>query len=232
MQPKISAIIFDMDGLMLDTERIAQQAWRAAGAEWDYTLPDAVYLSVVGRTVRDTEASFLEAFGPEFPFRAMYDRKQEITDDLIAQHGIPTKPGLWELLEQIESLGLAKAVATSTARPRATQKLTLTRLIDRFPFIVCGNEIPRGKPAPDIFLSAAEKLNVSPQHCLVLEDSEAGIKAAHAAGMTPVMVPDMKQPSPEIQTLAFRVLDSLHAVRPLLHDVQVVTSDYTDGKSK
>jgi HAD superfamily hydrolase (TIGR01509 family) len=214
----LSAIIFDMDGLMLDTERINQIAWRRAAAEWGYTFPDEVYLAAVGRTVRDTKALFRRTFGPDFPFEAMYQRKQGYADAYIGEQGLPLKPGLLELLDLVEGLSLAKAIATSTVRSQALKKLTMVGLINRFEILVCGDEIPRGKPAPDIFLAAAERLQVSAAGCLVLEDSEAGIRAAHAAGMQSIMIPDMKQPTPEIASLAYKVLPSLAEVGVLLRN--------------
>ena len=214
-----SAIIFDMDGLMLDTERIGRLAWQRAAAEWGYTLPDDLYLAVVGRTVRDTQEVFRRAFEPDFPFEAMYQRKQQHVEAYIAEHGLPLKAGLLELLDLVERLSLPKTVATSTARPQALKKLALTGLLDRFEIIVCGNEIPNGKPAPDIFLAAAERLRQPAQYCLVLEDSEAGIRGAHAAGMTSVMVPDLKPPTPEIAALAYQVLPSLTEVSVLLQNL-------------
>jgi HAD superfamily hydrolase (TIGR01509 family) len=213
-----SAVIFDMDGLMLDTERINQMAWRRAAAEWGYTFPDEIYLVAVGRTVRDTKALFRRTFGPDFPFEAMYQRKQDYVDAYIGNQGLPLKSGLLELLDLVEGLSLAKAIATSTIRSQALKKLTIAGLIDRFETIVCGDEIPKGKPAPDIFLAAAERLQVLAAGCLVLEDSEAGIRAAHAAGMRPIMIPDMKQPTPEIAALAYKVLSSLFEVEALLQN--------------
>ncbi|MEM7034015.1 MAG: HAD family phosphatase [Chloroflexota bacterium] len=214
--PIIKAIIFDMDGLMIDTERLAQRAWRKASAEWNYMLSDETYLSVVGRNVKDTEAMFLESFGPDFPFREMYDKKQTYMYEDMEQNGIPIKPGLPALLDFIGNQNLAKAIATSTARPTAIKKLTITGLINSFSTIVCGDEVAHGKPAPDIFLKAASALGMPPENCLVLEDSEAGVKGAHTAGMTPIMVPDMKYPSDEIRQLVYRVLDSLVELPALL----------------
>jgi len=216
----LTAIIFDMDGLMLDSERIAQQAWQQAGAAQGYEIPTEVYLQAVGRTKQDTEATFKQALGQDFPFETLYDHKQQLVDQIIAQ-GIPTKPGLFELLDLIDQWGLQKAVATSTARPIATKKLSSSGLLGRFETIVCGDEIPNGKPAPDIFLTAAGLLNVPPAQCMVLEDSEAGIQAAHAAGMKPVMVPDLKQPSAEVAALAYSVSSSLLAIPAILQNLKM-----------
>ena len=214
-QPMIRAVIFDMDGLMLDTERLAQQAWQHAGAELGYPLPDELYLQAIGRTAVATEALLRNGFGADFPFPAIYARKQQYYHEALAQ-AIPTKTGLFELLALVDRLGLPKAVATSTARPLAIKKLTTAGLFPHFAVIVCGDEIANGKPAPDIFLAAAAKLAIAPAHCLVLEDSPAGIQAAHAAGMVPIHVPDLIAATPETRRLAYQVVPSLHEVRPLL----------------
>lgn len=212
----ICAVIFDMDGLMLDTERLAQIAWQKAGAERGFSFPVDVYLAAVGRTKQDTGIIFQQAFGASFPFDELYARKQELFYTMLESEPIPTKAGLFELLDLVDELGLAKAVATSTARPLALKKLTTTGLLARFTTIVGGDEVAHGKPAPDIFLAAAARLGVDAARCLVLEDSEAGVWAAHAAGMTPIMVPDLKTPSTEVAKLARMVVSSLHEVVALL----------------
>lgn len=212
----ITAILFDMDGLMIDTERMAQRAWQQAGAEFGFTLPDALYLQAVGRTAKATEALFCAGLGADFPFAAVYARKQHYLYTAIAEEGIPTKPGLAELLDRVDRQGIAKAVATSTARDLAIKKLTAAGLFNRFTTMVCGDEVAQGKPAPDIFLAAAAKLGVAPTHCLVLEDSSAGIQAAHAARMRALWVPDLIAPSPEIAALADGVVSDLHGVGALL----------------
>lgn len=212
----IDAVIFDMDGLMLDTERLAQQAWQQAGAELGYSLPDEIYRQAIGRTAQATAEIFRAHLGLESPFEAIYQRKQTYYHNAIEEGRVARKHGLLELLELLDQRTLPKAVATSTARPLALQKLAATALLDRFPTIVCGNEVPNGKPAPDIFLAAAAKLDIAPAHCLVLEDSPAGIRAAHAAGMIPILIPDLVTPPPEICALAYKVVSSLHDVRSWL----------------
>lgn len=212
----ITAILFDMDGLLIDTERMAQRAWQQAGAEFGFTLPDALYLQAVGRTAKATEALFCAGLGADFPFAAVYARKQHYLYTAIEEEGIPTKPGLAELLDRVDRQGIAKAVATSTARALAIKKLTAAGLFNRFATMICGDEVAQGKPAPDIFLAAAAKVGVAPAHCLVLEDSSAGIQAAHAAGMRAIWVPDLIVPSPEITALASSVVSDLHQVGALL----------------
>lgn len=201
---------------MIDTERMAQRAWQRAGAEFGFTLPDALYLQAVGRTAKATEGLFRAGLGVDFPFEAVYARKQHYLYTAIEEEGIPTKPGLLELLDLVDQQGIAKAVATSTARVLALKKLTAAKLLHRFDTMVCGDEVPNGKPAPDIFLAAAAKLGVAPMNCIVLEDSSAGVQAAHAAGMRAIWVPDLIQPSPEIMALAYCVLRDLHQVMDLI----------------
>ena len=217
LENPIKSIIFDMDGLMLDTERIARISWKRAAADWDRTLSDELFAAITGLTAPDANAVLQEAFGPTFPVKEARARRQQYYRAYIAEHGIAIKPGLQQLLAQIETLGLPHAVASSTAREGVIHKLTITDLIDRFETLVGGDEVANGKPAPDIFLTAATRLAVAPRHCMVLEDSEPGIQAAHAAGMLPVMVPDVKQPSPEVEALAYAVLPSLNEVVPLLN---------------
>lgn len=216
LQPPITAVIFDMDGLMIDTERMAQRAWQRAGAEFGFTLPDELYLQAVGRTAKSTAELFRAGMGATFPFEDVYERKQHYLYTAIEEEGIPTKAGLVELIALLDRLALAKAVATSTARVLAIKKLTAAGLLHHFDTLVCGDEVPHGKPAPDIFLAAAAKLGVAPDQCVVLEDSSAGIKAAQAAGMRAIWVPDLIQPTPELTPLAFRVLADLHQVVALL----------------
>jgi HAD superfamily hydrolase (TIGR01509 family) len=212
----IKAFIFDMDGLMLDTERIAERAWTMAMAERGYLYTSEINLKVIGRTLVDTKLIFGEVFGAGLPFDEIYQRKLRYSNHIISQEGIPIKPGLVDLLAELKIRGYQVAVGSSTERETLIKKLSLVGLIDQFGVIVCGDEVESGKPAPDIFLEAARRLGVSPQACVVLEDSENGIKAAHAAGMVPIMVPDLKPPTEEMEGMAYRILNSLAEVIDLI----------------
>ncbi|MGB9594014.1 MAG: HAD family hydrolase [Anaerolineae bacterium] len=211
-----SAVILDMDGLMLDSERMARDAWRRALADWGLVLPDGLYFQLIGREAADTKSILARAYGPALPVEEAYARKQRYLEEAMLRGGIPTKPGLHALLDFLDARGIRKAVASSTHRPLVIQKLRLTGLLGRFDVLVCGDEVRNGKPAPDVFLLAAERLGVRAGDCIVLEDSEAGIRAARAAGMTPILVPDLKPPSPEVAALAHRVFPSLEHVREYL----------------
>lgn len=204
----VRAVIFDMDGLMFDSERLAREAWRDALAERGYVLDEAVYLRAVGRTVEEAQAVFVEAFGPDLPIAEIEASKARRLRDLL-DPAPPLKPGLLALLDVLDGLGLRTAVASATATGEVRRRLAAVQLDDSFDAVVGGDEVRAGKPAPDLFLRAAQRLGVAAEECLVLEDSEAGIRAAAAAGMVPVMVPDLVQPSPACRALAAYVVGSL-----------------------
>ena len=208
----LSAVIFDMDGLMLDTERLAPPAWRdakdAIGADFDMSLLDAM----VGRNYQDCRAIIIERHGESFPTDRLMGAWHVAYDAIVERDGIAVKHGLAGLLDWLEEVGIPKAVATSTRRSRAIPKLANAGLAARFTALVGGDEVARGKPAPDIFLLAAERLGAPPSACLVLEDSAPGVRAALAAGMTPIMVPDQHAPPPDILATAILVLPSLEHV--------------------
>ncbi|GIX49792.1 MAG: hydrolase [Candidatus Tectimicrobiota bacterium] len=211
-----TAVICDLDGLLLDTERLARWAWQRAAADWHYTLSDELYLTLVGRTEADSEQLLRQAFGPAFPLRAVQRRAWDYMQQAIATEGLRLRPGAAELLAFLEARGIARAVATSSEQHFALQKLRGSGLHAYFATVVTGSEVPRGKPAPDLFLRAAQQLGRPPQQCLVLEDAAAGVQAAHAAGMAVIMVPDLVPPTAAVAALAHRVLPSLVAVRAYL----------------
>lgn len=212
----VRLVIFDMDGLMFDTERIAVDAWRSAGEQLGFPIPPELVIETIGLNQRDTEATLLRRLGKGFPYEEARRLCIRYTEEIIARNGVPVKEGLFELMEALGSAGVPKAVATSTERARALRLLELAGVRSRFDAIVCGDEVERGKPSPDIFLAAAAKLQIDPACCVVLEDSESGLMAAHRAGMLPILVPDLKAPSAEALALAFKVFRSLTEVRRFL----------------
>lgn len=211
----VGAVIFDMDGLMFDTERHARTAWFRAMSECGYELDDGVYIRAIGRDSLACRAIFIEAFGPELPIEAIESSASLYLRDLI-EPVPPMKPGLLKLLDDIDGLGVPMAVASSTARAEVVRRLGVCRIAPRFRAVVGGDDVAFGKPAPDLFLRASRLLGVAPADCVVLEDSAAGIRAAAAAGMTPVMVPDMVEPSVLSLELAAHVVPSLADVIEVL----------------
>jgi len=211
----VEAVVFDMDGLMLDTEPLYKVAWQQASAELGYDLDDASYMKLVGRPTADCEQELLAQFGERFPLGMFRPRWAQLWR-AAADEGIPTKPGLHELLAFVEERGLRAAVATSSEVEYATFSLQQAGLAHRFDVVVTGDQVARGKPAPDIYLEAARRLGVEPRCCIALEDSEAGIVAAAGAGMVALLVPDWTRPSAVAVQAAYRVCDSLREARDLI----------------
>jgi HAD superfamily hydrolase (TIGR01509 family) len=207
------AVIFDMDGLMLDTESLGTRTWQDASAQTGIDFDLDLLRSMIGRNYRDCRVMLREHYGPAYPVEQLTAACLVAFDAIVAREGIAQKPGLTELLDWLERENVPRAVATSTRRDRAQAQLTQQRLFDRFAALVGGDEVAIGKPAPDIFLMAAQRLAVPAADCVVLEDSEPGVRAALAAGMMPIMVPDLHAPSAALLARAPLVL-------PTLHDVQ------------
>jgi len=187
-----AAVVLDMDGLMLDSERVERWAWRRACAARGFDFDDPFHRTLVGRRDADVRADLYRRFGAAFPLEDIQAEAHTLWLGQVREQGMPHKPGLCELLEAIDELGLPKAVATSSIRPRV--ELSLGALAARFDAIVCGDEVREGKPDPEIYLRAAERLGVDPTTCLALEDSAAGLTAAECAGMVAVLVPDLVEP--------------------------------------
>lgn len=210
---RISAVIFDVDGLMLDTERLAFGAWTKALEERGYHLEYPDYIKLVGRSVRDGEDILKEVYGAGFPYYEVFGRRQKILEQGYLENGIPHKPGLLGLLDFLKSKKVWLAVFTSGQRAVVQNKLAIAGLIDYFEVLVTADDVKSSKPSPEGFLLAASRLGVAPENCVVLEDSEPGVRAAKAAGMLPIMVPDLKQPDAGTAALAYRIFPSLVEVQ-------------------
>lgn len=206
---KLSLVIFDMDGLIFDTERLAITAWQLAGADLGIDIPVSVITEAIGTDIHGTEKIFKDRLGQELPFERLKTLRFDHTWRLIGQNGVPLKKGVYELLTLLEAKAIPRAVATSTDRGKTEELLRRADLMSRFNFLVCGDEVARSKPEPDIFLAAAKRLHCDPRECMVLEDSERGIIAASRAGMFPILVPDLKPPAPAVRALAHRECQSL-----------------------
>lgn len=206
------AVIFDMDGLLLDTEPLAERAWRDAAGTLGVGFDAELARAMVGRNWIDCQAMVRTRYGADYPVDALLASWHAAYDAIVEREGLVLKPGVVELIDWLDELSLPLAVATSTRRARARVKLERTGLYARFRVVVGGDEIARGKPAPDIYVEAARRLDVATPGCLALEDSEPGVRAALAAGMTPIMVPDLHPPSAELVALEPMVMTTLHDV--------------------
>ena len=206
------AVIFDMDGLLLDSEPLYRMTWKAAGSSLGFPIDDVLYERFVGRGNAESEQVLARHFGEDFPLEEFRKRWSRDFDERLAT--IARKPGAIELLDALEKCGIPKALATSS--PRVLALRCLGDLASRFAALAFGDEVSHSKPAPDLFLLASQRLGIAPADCLVLEDSEAGVRAARAAGMDVIMVPDLVAPSEEVASMATRVCATLREVGGLM----------------
>jgi len=208
------AVIFDMDGLMLDSERAITTCLHHAAEELGHDIEPDYWLGMVGKGDAACRAMLAARIG-EAPATLLLARCHALYDAVVAK-GVPLRPGIMELLDLLVARGIPRAVATSTRRPLALRKLEAAGLLPRFDVVCTSSDVAHPKPAPDIYLLAAAQLRVAPAQCLVLEDSPTGVRAALAAGMTPIQVPDLLAPDEEVRALGHRIVASLAEAQRLL----------------
>ncbi len=216
---RIRAAIFDMDGLMLDTEPIYRRAWTLAIADCGFTLEASQYEQLVGRSNDDCDRFMAEQFGSDYPVERCRELRDRYWRLHIAEDGIPLKSGLYDLLDYLDRCQIPTAIATASLRSEAALSIANSGIGKRFRYSTAGDEVARNKPAPDIYIETARKLKVEPYQCLVFEDSNAGATAAIRAGAIAIVVPDLQPPEPAVIEGAYSVVDSLHTARQLLETV-------------
>lgn len=212
----IKAVLFDMDGLMFDTERLWTEVWLDVGEQAGLPMTLEIVEAMRGRNLEGCRQVCCNAFGAGFDFDAFLELARAGMDRRVEARGLPKKPGLDELLAELGRRGLPAVVGTSTRRVTTERYLAKAGVAGCFKGQVCGDEVTSGKPAPEVFLKAAALAGVEPADCMVLEDSPNGIRAGAAAGCKAVMVPDLAQPDEELRGLAAAIVPDLFAVIDLL----------------
>jgi HAD superfamily hydrolase (TIGR01509 family) len=212
----IKAVLFDMDGLLLDTESLAMRGLEQAAAAMGISAPESFRHAMIGVPADHCRVLIEERFGLGFPAEDYLAAASRHMNIMIEAGALQLKPGVRCLLSHLEALEIPKAVATSSSRVKAECHLRHTGILDRFDAVVTRDDVARGKPHPDLFLQAAERLGMRAEQCLALEDSYNGVRAAHAAGATVIMVPDLLPPTNEMREKCALVATDLHAVRPLI----------------
>ena len=211
-----SAFIFDMDGVIFDSERAEFNEWKLMSEKYGFPNLEEPYVKCIGSNAPTTRQIFLDYYGADFPYDAYCEEKRQNFHAKYDHGRLPLKPGVRELLESLKGKGFRIAIASSTRTQTVREEIGDAGLLDYFDEIIGGDMAERSKPAPDIFLKAAEALGAAPESCCVIEDSHNGIRAASAAGMFPVMVPDMLPPDEIMREKAGLILDSLNDIRELM----------------
>ena len=205
------AIICDMDGLLVDSERLERRVWQAAAAEMGVAMTDAQFATFVGHPVDECERLLVQYYGAAFDLAAYRERRHRLMHDIVAREGVPLRPGALAWLDFVAARGIPLAVATSSAPPLVHERIG--DMLHRFAAVVTRADVARGKPHPDIYMKAASLLAADPRDCLALEDSPTGARAAIAAAMPVIIVPDLVRPPDDLIPLTAGVYESLDAVR-------------------
>lgn len=212
----VEAILFDMDGLVLDTEKLYTRFWQEAANALGYPMTKEQALGMRSLNRGAGLAKMQSYFGPSVDYDLIRGKRIEMMDAFVEKEGVTLKPGIHELLAYLKKQGIKTAIATSSPLERTVLYLTSVGLEKSFDELVSGYMVEKGKPEPDIYLYAAKKLGVSPGNCMVLEDSPAGILAAHRAGCLPVMIPDQDEPEEATEKLLYAKAENLSSVISLL----------------
>lgn len=216
---KIKAVVFDMDGVLFDTESISIKVWKQIGEEMGVENIDLAVYGCVGMNRADIVRFFYQHYGEDFPVEKYLQMASERCNRVIVQDGLPIMKGAQELLAHLKKENYLIGLASSTRKSRVLQHLQESGLTEYFSVVIGGDMVEYSKPEPDIYLKACQELGVEPEEAIAIEDSPNGIRSAHAAGMYTVMVPDMIAPTPEIEALYWRCCDNLLEVKELLQQL-------------
>ncbi|WP_417307814.1 HAD family hydrolase [Devosia sp.] len=207
-----AAAVFDMDGTLIDSEAVFRDIVFDVSSELGFEMTDSVHHSMIGNTHEHTSKVLAEAYGVSFPY-AIFDDMCRTKMQSRMEIAVPLKSGVVELLDELKARKIPMAVATSSRSAAAISHLGGAGILDRFDTVVSRDDVINPKPHPEPYLTAAGRLGIAPELCLAVEDSHTGVRAAVAAGMQTIMVPDIVHPNEEIIALCHDVLESLHHLR-------------------
>ena len=213
------AVLFDMDGLVIDTEKHYQKAWIQAAKEMGFNMTVNEQLYLRSCTKKYAEPIMQKFFGTDFDYDKVRDRRKEIMDEELKKFGIEKKPYVDEILDFLKEKGIKRALVTATPEKRAREYLKETKLENKFDQIICADMVKNSKPDPDVYLFACKQVNYNPSDCLALEDSPNGVRSANSAGVDVIMVPDLSEPDEETAKIILKRAGSLKDVISFLQEL-------------
>ena len=214
--PVIRGVLFDMDGLVLDTEKLYSRFWMEACHFYGFPMTYEQSLEMRAANSRVGEENLRRFFGPSVDYATVRNKRVELMDAFVEIEGVEPKPGIFQLMDYLEEWGIPAAICSSSPADRIELHLSSLGLYHRFAAICSGYDVPCGKPAPDIYLHGAASLGLAPEECLALEDAPLGIESAFRAGCVPVMIPDQAPPDEQTRTMLYAKADSLLDIIELL----------------
>lgn len=216
MSGAIKGVLFDLDGTLIDTEKLYQRFWVEAANRLGYPMKHEHALAIRAMAAVYAEPLLRQLVCPEFDYHAVRELRREIMEAYIDEHGVEAKPGLLPLLEALKARNLRIGLATATPEPRARKYLRMVGAEAYFDAVTCASMVKKGKPAPDIYLLAAERTGVLPGEALAVEDAPSGVQSAHAAGIRTVLIPDRDEPDEQLRALCYAIVPSLGDVLGLV----------------
>lgn len=208
----IKAIIFDMDGLMIDSENATYRVFKKVLANYGYNMTKDFYVTLLGNTRPTVTKKYKQEFGEDFDVDKYIKEGYDVLEAEFISEGIPVKKGLVNLLKYLKDNNYKTIVASSSIKARVQNVIETLNIDQYFDDIICGDDVQNGKPDPEIFLKACDKLGIDVSEAIVLEDSEAGIEASYKANIKVICIPDMKYPSTKHQEMTYKIADSLDDV--------------------
>ena len=215
----IKAVIFDMDGLMIDSERVTFECYQEILKGMNLTMDEEFYKTLLGKPLKGIYQRFYDVYGNDFPIEDVIKDVHALMAQRFETEGVPVKTGLKSLLEYLKANNYKTIVATSSNRDRVDTILAQAQITDYFDDSICGDEVTKGKPNPEVFLKSCQKLGVSVDEAIVLEDSEAGIQASYDAGIKVICIPDMKYPEKQYEEKTFKIFKDLNDVTDYLKNL-------------
>lgn len=212
----IKAIIFDMDGLIIDSERVTFECYQERLKDMNLTMDEEFYKTLLGKPIKGIYQRFYDVYGNDFPIENVIQDVHQLMAERFETEGVPVKKGLVELLHYLKDNNYKTIVATSSNRDRVDKILAQAKITEFFDDSICGDEVTKGKPNPEVFLKSCQKLGVNVDEAIVLEDSEAGIQASYDANIKVICIPDMKYPEKQYEEKTFKILKDLTEVTAYL----------------